>query len=100
MTTAERDRGVAARDGLRALALARAPLGINANAVAPGAIGTPMTAVARADATRAAAMLQRFPLGRFAEPEAAAAAIRFLLSGAASFITVQAPCVDGGCTVG
>ena len=82
----------------RALALELAPRGIRVNAVAPGPIVTPMTEVARGDAARAGAIVSRIPLGRFGEAHEIAAAIRFLISDASSFVTGQILCVDGGYT--
>lgn len=82
----------------RAMALELADRSIRVNAVAPGPIATPMTEAARSDETRNRNIVASIPLGRFGQPEEAAAAIAFLTSHAAAFITGQILCVDGGVT--
>lgn len=82
----------------KALALELAPRGIRVNAVAPGPIATPMTAVARADAERSQRLLASIPLGRFGEATEVAEALRYFTSAGAAFITGQILCVDGGVT--
>lgn len=82
----------------KSLAIELAHSGVRVNAVAPGPVITPMTAEARADEQRAAEMLAAIPLGRLGEATDVSAAIQFLLSDAAAFITGQVLCVDGGVT--
>jgi 3-oxoacyl-[acyl-carrier protein] reductase len=68
--------------------------GVRANVVAPGYVSTRLTEVMAVDLKRQ--MLQATPLGRFGEPEDVAAAVRFLGSDEASFITGEVLLVDGG----
>jgi 3-oxoacyl-[acyl-carrier protein] reductase len=72
--------------------------GITANVVAPGFIDTDMTAVLP-EATRAA-YVAAIPAGRFAQPEEVAAAVRFLASDAAAYISGAVLPVDGGIGMG
>jgi 3-oxoacyl-[acyl-carrier protein] reductase len=67
---------------------------IRANVVAPGYVTTALTEVLPDEAT--AAMVQQTPLGRVADPEEIAGAVRFLASDQASFITGDVLLVDGG----
>lgn len=81
----------------RQLALDWAPA-IRVNCVCPGVIETPMTAELRADPAWREATLRKYPLQRFGRPEDVAAAILFLSSDEAAFITGVALPVDGGYT--
>jgi NAD(P)-dependent dehydrogenase (short-subunit alcohol dehydrogenase family) len=81
----------------RQMALQWAPA-VRVNCVCPGVIETPMTAPLRADPVWRDAMLARHPLGRFGGPEEVAAAILYLSSDEAAFITGVALPVDGGYT--
>jgi NAD(P)-dependent dehydrogenase (short-subunit alcohol dehydrogenase family) len=71
--------------------------GIRVNALCPGPVNTPLLKELFAtDPERAARRLVHVPLGRFAEPEEIAAAVAFLASDDASFITASSFLVDGG----
>ncbi len=73
--------------------------GIRVNALCPGPIATPLLMeLFASDPERAARRLVHVPMGRFAEPEEIAAAVAFLASDDASFITSSQFVVDGGIT--
>ncbi|MFQ5879388.1 MAG: SDR family oxidoreductase [Dehalococcoidia bacterium] len=71
--------------------------GIRVNAVCPGFIRTPLTDVLRGrDPQFEARTAARYPIGRVGAPEEVAAAVVWLCSDAASFVTGHAVPVDGG----
>jgi NAD(P)-dependent dehydrogenase (short-subunit alcohol dehydrogenase family) len=71
--------------------------GIRVNALCPGPVDTPLLRELFAkDPERAARRLVHIPMGRFAEPTEIAAAVAFLASDDASFITASQFLVDGG----
>jgi NAD(P)-dependent dehydrogenase (short-subunit alcohol dehydrogenase family) len=71
--------------------------GIRVNALCPGPVNTPLLKELFAkDPERAARRLVHIPMGRFGEPEELAAAVLFLASDDASFITANTFLVDGG----
>ena len=72
--------------------------GITANVIAPGFIETEMTAELPED--RKKTYLSAVPAGRFAAPEEVAAAVRFIASPEASYITGAVIPVDGGLGMG
>jgi 3-oxoacyl-[acyl-carrier protein] reductase len=78
----------------KALARELGSRNVRANVVAPGYVKSRLTDVLPEEAT--AAMLTNTPLGRLGEPEDVAAAVRFLCSDEASFITGEVLLVDGG----
>jgi 3-oxoacyl-[acyl-carrier protein] reductase len=78
----------------KALAQEMASRGITVNAVAPGYIATDMTAVLAEEVRQK--ILAAVPLGRMGKPEDIAAAVKFLASEDASYITGQVLAVNGG----
>jgi NAD(P)-dependent dehydrogenase (short-subunit alcohol dehydrogenase family) len=81
----------------RQLALEWAPR-VRVNCVCPGVIETPMTADLREKPGWAEKVLKGYPLQRFGQPEEIAAAILYLASDEAGFVTGVALPVDGGYT--
>jgi 3-oxoacyl-[acyl-carrier protein] reductase len=85
---------------VRSAAIDLAPDRIRVNSVAPGLIRTRLTRHVTDDAGNAEGYLAKIPLGRFGEPGDVAAAICFLASDDASWITGHDLVIDGGQTVG
>lgn len=78
----------------KSMAKELASRGINVNAIAPGFISTDMTAVLSDQVKDELA--HQIPLNRLGNPEDVAAAVLFLASDAANYITGQTIHVDGG----
>jgi NAD(P)-dependent dehydrogenase (short-subunit alcohol dehydrogenase family) len=87
----------AAKHGIRGLTRSAAidygTYGIRVNELQPGVIATPML---DSDNSHAAMFAETIPVGRLGSPEEVAAAICFLLSDDASYITGAHLAVDGG----
>ena len=81
----------------KALAQEEGPSGITVNCVAPGAVDTDM--MAGFSAGDKAALASDTPLGRLGTPADVAAAVAFLCSERAGFITGQVLGVNGGFVV-
>lgn len=82
----------------RSMAAQLGPEGIRVNAVCPGFIRTPMLQVAIDIDEIRQGFEHAAPLGRLGHPEEVAAAVAFLMSERASFITGTYLVVDGGVT--
>lgn len=78
------------------LAVELAPLGITVNVIGPGAIDTPMVQAASLPKEVMDAMLAGVPLKRMGRPEEISAAVVFLVSDEASYVTGATLYVDGG----
>ncbi|MBF9071368.1 3-oxoacyl-[acyl-carrier-protein] reductase [Streptacidiphilus fuscans] len=82
----------------RSLARELGSRNITVNVVAPGFVDTDMTAVLGEE--RRAEIVSQVPLARYAQPEEIAAAVRFLSSDDAAYITGAVIPVDGGLGMG
>jgi NAD(P)-dependent dehydrogenase (short-subunit alcohol dehydrogenase family) len=101
----ERTSYVAAKSALigvtRTWALELATSGVTVNAVAPGPIETELYVATNPPGSASAARhLASVPMLRLGKPSEVAAAVRFLVSDSASFITGQTIFVDGGASIG
>ena len=90
----------ASKGGLKLFAqtIARelAPRGIRVAAVAPGAILTPINQQLIQDPEKRREQEEQIPLGRLGEPDEIAAAISWLASSDAAYVTGESLFVDGG----
>ncbi len=87
------------RNLTRSLALEYADRKIRVNSVAPGAIVTPINRSWIEDSEKKAAIESRIPMQRVGDADEIAAAVGFLVSGDAAYITGQTLYVDGGLTL-
>lgn len=84
----------------KVLALELVSRNIRVNAIGPGFIETPMTAVARVNPAAETAMKRMTPMRRLGQPEEIASTALFLLSEDSSYITGQLLFPNGGMFVG
>lgn len=82
------------------LAIEWAEYGITVNAIAPGAIDTPMIDGANMSKNALNALLAHIPLHRMGKPEEVSVAVVFLASEEASYVTGSTLYVDGGWLAG
>jgi NAD(P)-dependent dehydrogenase (short-subunit alcohol dehydrogenase family) len=95
MTAYDASKG-AVRLLTQAAAREAAAAGVRVNAVAPGTVETDLTLALASPQELAALGASRVPLGRLGRPEEIAAAVAFLSSDAASYVTGHILVVDGG----
>ncbi|MFB0546956.1 MAG: SDR family NAD(P)-dependent oxidoreductase, partial [Anaerolineae bacterium] len=83
----------------RAMAIDLAPYHITVNAVCPGPTYTDMLLEALPDEAQREELAAATPLGRLGQPEDIAAAVLYLASDEAAWITGQALSIDGGLSI-
>ena len=84
---------------LRTLALEVAAEGVTCNTVAPGYTTTTRLQQLHSDPAEAQKLLEKIPARRFGQPQEVAAAIAFLASDEAAYLTGQELLVDGGWSI-
>ncbi len=82
----------------KTLAVELGPSNIRVNAVAPGLVDTRLAAAIVKNPDMVSRVVERTPLGRYAQPEEIAGAVLYLASDAASFVSGHTLIVDGGLT--
>jgi NAD(P)-dependent dehydrogenase (short-subunit alcohol dehydrogenase family) len=80
----------------RSIAATYAPLGIRANAIAPGLVETPATTALTANEAARKVSERMHPLGRIGTPEEIASLAAWLVSGDSAWMTGQVLGMDGG----
>jgi glucose 1-dehydrogenase len=81
------------------LALEYASQGIRVNAIAPGAIHTPMNSGILSDSTQVDKIISMIPMGKIGKPEEIASIAAWLVSNESSYITGITLFADGGMTL-
>lgn len=84
---------------LRTLALEVARDGVTCNTVAPGYTATDRLQALHADPAAAEALAGRIPARRFGQPQEVGAAVAFLATPEAGYVTGQELLVDGGWSI-
>jgi NAD(P)-dependent dehydrogenase (short-subunit alcohol dehydrogenase family) len=83
----------------RTLATELGPSNVRVNAIAPGLVDTRFAAAIVQNPELQRRVIERTPLGRYAQPDEIAGAALYLASDAASFVTGHTLVVDGGMTI-
>jgi len=84
----------------KTLALELSPYNIRVNAIAPGAIDTPMAASTKMDPKAYESFMMKIPMHRMGQAEEISRTVSFLVSDEASYITGATLPVDGGWLAG